>query len=323
MIVKNFIKKLSIVFVGIALAFTVAACREEEDVISLAEGDWESQVFHNRVMGFIFEHGYGAEWEDVQADTPVVVQSLRTGDIDVNSEMWSDNVTSYQDDLEAGYYHEIATNFDDNFQGLWIPGYLQDDYEIYTVFDLIEHKEMFYSTEVADEKGIVHGGPSGWAATNFLQNKFNNEEIYGDLSDAFEFYPLESTATLNVTLVDAYESEEAWVGYHWTPTWPHAEMDLRLLEDPYEYDYDEGTGNIPPTPVTVVVTDGFEERYPEIFEFLSNYETSADITSEALVLMDELDDAMEAAKEWLRNNEDIWTPWVPEDVADNVRDALQ
>ena len=184
--------------------------------------------------------------------------------------------------------------------------------------------------EESEPRGIIYGGPQGWAATEFLSTKFDNEEDYGELIQNFEFYPVGSSATLNSTLQTAYDNEEPWVGYHWAPTWPHAVMDLRYLQDDLEYDADlhetHGLGDLPAGDVTVVVTDGFDGEYPEIYEFISNYETTTEITSEMINWMvnEAPDDAEEAdAAIWfLENHEDIWTQWLPEDVASNVQTAL-
>jgi len=65
--------------------------------------------------------------------------------------------------------------------------------------------------------------------------------------------------------------------------------------------------------VNVSLTD----RAPGVVEFLENYETTTDIASDALTYIQEEDvDAHDAAIKFLEENKDIWTEWVPEDVAD-------
>ncbi|MFW6299239.1 MAG: glycine betaine ABC transporter substrate-binding protein, partial [Bacillota bacterium] len=296
------VKKLGLVFTAFLLIITIVACGEDfgedDSVIKLAQGDWESHEVHNQIAKIIMEEGYDKDTDTVTADTPVVTQSLKTGDLDVNVEMWSDNVETYDEDLEAGEYHEISVNFDDNAQGFYIPKYLQEENPgLKTVQDLPEYKELFPHPEVTEwdpeeDKAIIYGGPSGFAATDFLENKFENDDEYSELIEHFDFWPLESTATLNTTLTDAYEDEEPWVGYNWEPTWIMGKYEMVLLEDEKDYSSDthkDGVGNLPPTRVTVVVTDGFEDQHPDVHEFLSNYETSSDLTSEALAYMQDND----------------------------------
>jgi glycine betaine/proline transport system substrate-binding protein len=66
------------------------------------------------------------------------------------------------------------------------------------------------------------------------------------------------------------------------------------------------------------------EAMPEVREFLEEYHTSVAVNNEFLNVLDtEAEDAEEAAIWFLRNREDVWTEWVSDEVADNVRAALQ
>lgn len=46
------------------------------------------------------------------------------GDVDVNMELWTDNVATYQADKAAGGIVDLGINFDDNKQGLYVPRYV-------------------------------------------------------------------------------------------------------------------------------------------------------------------------------------------------------
>jgi len=321
---KKLWKKVAVFVAAIVLVGTLAACNSDgSKTIEIGQGDWESNEFHDAVASYIIENGYGVETNINSVDTPVMVQSLITGDIDLTTEMWTDNVASYHDDVAAGHYESISTNFDDNWQGIYIPQYLADENPgLQTVQDLPDYAHLFPTADGGDLP-VIYGGPSGWAITAFLDAKV---ETYG-LDEHFEFRPLESTATLNATLTDAYNSEEAWLGYQWEPTWIMGQLDMFLLEDeePYDSDtVDQGIGLMPAIPVTIAVTDGFEEEYPEIHAFLSNYETSSAITSEALAYMQDEDASPEeTAVWWLYNNQVIWTTWLSDDALDLVLAELE
>ena len=314
-------KKLLTLLTVVFSLFMVSAC-ETEDTIIVAQADWESIEFHNAVVAILIEEGYGVAVETVPADTAVMVASLRTSDINLSMEVWSDNIPTYQDELASGDLVELSVNFDDNMQGLYIPAYLAEQYPgLRTVEDLKDYAELFPNPEGGD-KGIIYGGPEGWAATAFLNKKM---EAYG-LDEFFEFKTIDSSATLNATLAGAYANEEPWVGYNWEPTWALGLFDLVLLEDsPYsEADFEQGIGAFPTVKVTVAVDKTFEGNYPEIAAFLANYTTSSEITSAALAYMQENEVEADAAARWfLDNYESLWTSWVPSDVADSVKQALQ
>lgn len=337
---KIILNRSLLIFTVFALILTMAACAggngegngndngEELDTLIFAESDWESHQVHNQIAGFIVEHGYGLDFATAYGSTPAVVQALRDGDMHVNMEMWSDNVSSYEEDLENEEYHELSVNFDDNYQGIWIPEYLQEEHpDLQSIHDLPDYKHLFENPDEPnwdpeEDKGLLYLGSSEFAATDFYNTKFEENDDYSEIAENFIFEPV-STSVLNTELNKAYEDEEPWVGYHWTPTAIMAELDMVLLEDDAEYDNETGDGMLPPTDVTVIATDSLMDAHPEIVEFLENYETDADITGDALIFMEENDGDPEiAAREWLREYEDLWTEWVPDDVADDVLDAL-
>jgi len=65
------------------------------------------------------------------------------------------------------------------------------------------------------------------------------------------------------------------------------------------------------------------QELPEVVEFLSKYQTTVADNNEFLyVLANEVESAEEAAQWFLRNKEEVWTPWVSTEVAANVRAAL-
>ncbi len=101
--------------------------------------------------------------------------------------------------------------------------------------------------------------------------------------------------------------------------------DMYLLEDEIsEYNTETGTGNIPTNKVTVVVTKGFDLKHPEIYEFLSNFETESKVASDALSYMEENNlDGYETAKWWLNENTDYWKDWVSEDIYNIVINAIK
>ena len=102
--------------------------------------------------------------------------------------------------------------------------------------------------------------------------------------------------------------------------------DMTLLEDePYdEAKWKDGYAcEFPGVKVTVAVNKDLAEKAPEVVEFLKNYETSSELTNKMLAYMQENDaDADEAAKWFLQEYEDLWTQWLPEDIASKVKKAL-
>jgi ABC-type proline/glycine betaine transport system substrate-binding protein len=302
-----------------------AACKTEEKKIVMGEGDWDSSAFHNQVVKFIVENGYDKEVELVLSDSPVQISSLKTKDMDVILEMWSDNEPSYDKDIAEGNYVELGTNFDDNMQGLYVPKYLVEGPDalapdLKNVKDLKKYAHLFPNPEGGD-KGIIYGGPEGWNATKFVHKKM---KAYG-LDEFYDFRPIDSNAALSATLSGAYQKKEPWVGYNWEPTWIMGLYEMVLLEDtPYNpEDFDKGVGAFASVDVTVCVNSDFEKNYPEVNKFLSNYNMSSALTSEGLAYMqDKSVEADVAAKWFIGEHKELIKKMVTADAYDKVIKAL-
>ncbi len=191
-----------------------------------------------------------------------------------------------------------------------------------TVKDLEKYWEVFKDPEDPG-KGRIYGSPPGWKVDEILREKI---ETYG-LDNTYNYFSPGSDASLAASLASAYKKGGPWVGYYWEPTWVTGLYDVTLLEDEEYSDEKWENGYAcewPAVDVTIAVHKSLPDRAPEIVEFLGNYKTSSALTSEALAYMQENEvEARDAAEWFLREKEDIWTEWVPEDVANKVKEALE
>lgn len=75
--------------------------------------------------------------------------------------------------------------------------------------------------------------------------------------------------------------------------------------------------------VRIAVNHELLQQAPDFVEFLRNYETELSHTNEALAFMETSGGNVDDAAEWfLREYEELWTSWVPVDVAAKVKAAL-
>ncbi|MYL32511.1 ABC transporter substrate-binding protein [Pontibacillus yanchengensis] len=333
-------KKLFILL-SLALLVALGACgsggekassKKKIETITFADAGWDSIRVHNSIAQTIIEEGFGYDTDVTTGSTPATVQGVRQGDINVHMEMWTDNIKKvYAEAIEAGDFKEVSVNFDDNKQGLWVPTYvIEGDDErgiepaapdLKTVEDLKKYPELFQDPE-KPSKGRIIGSPSGWAVGEILATKV---ETYG-LDEQYNYFRPGSDAAIVTSLTDAYNAGEPWVGYYWSPTWVTAVYDMTLLDEP-DYNKDQWekdrSTEFPPNKVTIVVHNEMTEQAPNVVDFLSNYETSSELTGESLKYMKENDaSAEEAAIWWMKKHEDLWTEWVSKEVAKKVIDAL-
>lgn len=299
--------------------------------IKFADAGWDSIKFHNAVAGLIAEKAFEYTWEEVPGSTPVVHEGLINGEIDVHMEEWTDNIPTYMEDLEAEKLQELGVNFDDNYQGFYVPRYvIEGDEErgiepiapnLKTVEDLKKYPEIF-PDEDNPEKGRVYGAIPGWEVDKIMYNKY----IHYGLDENFEYFRPGSEAALASALSNPFEKGEAVVGYYWEPTWLMGKYDFVLLDDePFDEDtYLDGKTALPPVRVTIAISNDFAEGNEDIINFLSKYSTSSQLTSDALAYMqDEGADYNETAEWFLQEHDDLLIEWVGEEAAEKVLDNIK
>jgi glycine betaine/proline transport system substrate-binding protein len=308
---------------------------EYEGTITFADLDWVSPVIHNRIAQFILENGYGYETDTIPGTTQPMFQGMVTGDIDVSMEIWVQQLPPYLDAVENGEVVDLGLNFSDTPQGWYVPTYMlegDDDRGIEPVApdlrhvdDLPEYKMLFEDDENPG-MGRLYIGVPGWELTEINYAKM---EAYG-LDEHFNGFLPGSTQALMASLVAAYEQGEPWIGHLWEPHWILAQLDMTRIEEPeytdecWEQVYEGEVGcAYPNVEVHISANAEFAEQAPEVIEFLENYETSTDLTNQAMLYMEENDVSEDEAALWfLREHEDVWSAWVDDDVADRVREAL-
>lgn len=331
-------RKLAII-ISMSLLLVLAACGGNEtktdsiDVINFADAGWDSIRVHNYIARTIIEEGYGYDTKETNGTTAATFQALEQGDINVYMEAWTDNIKDvYEAAIDKGTVVKLSTNFDDNTQGLYVPTYvIEGDAErgieavapdLKTVEDLADYADIFPDPENKGMGRIV-GAPSSWAVSEHLATKV---ETYG-LDETYNYLAPGSDSAIVASLEGAYSKGEPWVGYYWSPTWVTASYDLTLLEDnPYDEEiWEENKGTeFAPSDVVIAVHKDMETQAEDVVEFLKNYETSNELTEEALDYMEETgSDAKETAIWWMEQHEDLWTTWVPEDIAEKVKASLK
>lgn len=328
-------KKVRISVLAIVISMFVlisSACGTKGNTkVVFGDAGWDSMKFHNAVAMFIAEEAFDIETEETSGSTAVTYGALKTGDIQVYMETWTDSIPTYAKDVEDGKVVELGVNYDDNIQGLYVPRYvIEGDPDkgiealapgLKNVEDLKKYKDVFKDPD-DPSKGRIYGAISGWAVDEIMRKKI---EFYG-LDKNYNYMDPGSDAALAAAIAGAYEKGEAIVAYYWEPAWITGKYDLVLLEDaPYEADlYQKGECECPSIRLTVSVNPAFKDEYPEFCQFLSKYSTSSTLTSEALAYINENDASYEESAKWfLQEHDDLIDQWLPAEEAELVRNALK
>lgn len=323
-------RKLLTTFIAAILiltGFPASSFADTSGHIKMADAGWDSIRFHNAVVGYIAENGYGLTWEEVPGSTPITYEALKNKEIDVYTEIWTDNLPSYDTDVDQGLLLDLGVNFDDNKQGIYVPTYvIKGDPErgikpmapdLKTVSDLKNYADVFVDEENPD-KGRLYGAIPGWEADTVVKKKY----YYNNLDENFIYFSPGSETALSAAFVSAYEKGLPIVGYNWEPTWMTGIYDLTLLEDePYsEAMYAEGKTAFPSVKIAVGARVGLDKDYPEFVNFLRNYHTSSQLTADALGYIESEGASFEEAAQWfISENPELIKEMVSEDAWSKIQ----
>ena len=320
---------------------------EDKEPIVVGDNQGATLWINNAIAAFIIEEGYGYPVEITTVSTPVVRQSLRTGEIDIWMELWRFNdMDWYREATESGDIIDLGPIYDTSTQGWYVPRYvIEGDEErgiepmapgLESVLDLPDYGEVFEDPEDPD-KGVFLNSIFGWDCTEINDVKL---EAYG-LTEYFNVQYAGTAAALDAALAGAYERGEPIVAYYWEPTWLIGVYDYVQLDEP-EFDeevwsqiekaalegeidaseVDEACGYMEHAIHTGIHAE-LKDRAPEVIEFLENMNVGMDALNEtAAYMVTEEVEAEEAAIWYLENFQEKWRSWVPDDVEQRLEEAL-
>jgi len=295
--------------------------------------NWGSAQFGASLAKIIIEKGYGYPVEFTEGATIPLFQAVTTGDIDVDMEVWLPNQQEAYDQAVAnGDVVPLSLLNNDNWQSSFVvPTYvIKGDSErgidpmapdLKTVQDLVNYVDLFENPE-NHGKGLLLNGPAGWEAEKVTPKQV---EAYG-LSDYYDVVGAGSQEGLFASLSSAYDKGEPWLGYLWGPTWIAGKLDLTRLEEP-AYDPDIWKQNNacawPSANLEVVANKGFADKAPDVVEMLKNWKLDTSILNSVLAYMDVTGGTPSDTALWfIKNREDIWTAFVPADIAAKIKAAV-
>ncbi|NLA88986.1 MAG: glycine/betaine ABC transporter substrate-binding protein [Alcaligenaceae bacterium] len=329
-------KAVSVTLMTAALSFGAAnlataaepVC-EVERTINFGGMSWESNLIVVDIQRFILENGYGCKTNVIPTETVPALTALERGDLDVKSEIWLNSLGTLWDETLARDKVIKSGDLYVGYEAWFIPKYTQERFpELKKASDLPKYKDAFKDPEDPN-KGAFYGCPAGWNCEVVSLNLFKAL----DLNESFNHHSVGSAAQ-KATVMSEYRRKNNIVFYHWHPTPLVGLLDLVQLELP-EYDEakhkcltDANCDNpqasaYPTNPVFVALNKKFSEDAPQLKAFFDNNEIPIDVIGATLGEMEESGgEPMDAALWFLNEYPELWTQWVPEDVAERVKQAL-
>jgi glycine betaine/proline transport system substrate-binding protein len=301
--------------------------------IDIAEMTWPSAAALAHVHAYILGQGFNCNVEVVTGDTvPTSASMINRGAPAIAPEMWTGTIQEvWEEGLESGMVEEVGLAFTDGaIEGWWIPRYTAEaNPGLKRVEDLPQYAELFADPEDASQ-GRFYSCPPGWGC------EINNAALFEayQLEESFNLFSPGSGGNLDASIARAFTREEPIVFYYWGPTAIMGKYDMVQLEMP-PHDPEVWRCNndpdchpkrksaFPTPPVVIAAASWVSEEAPAVAEYLGKVRLTSQDVSLLLSWGDENQaDAATTAENFLRTQEDVWTQWVPEDVAERVRASL-
>lgn len=277
------ISKLGLVLV---LGLLLAACASDDEgtenqAVNLAYVEWETEVASTNVVGQVLEDlGYDVTLTPL--DNGIMWEAIANGEVDGMVSAWlpqthAPQVEKYKDQLD-----DLGVNLEGGKIGMVVPSYMD--------VDSIE--------DLTDEAGkTITGIDPGANMTKATEEAY---KVYPNLEDWTVL--TSSSVAMTGALKHAIENGEEIIVTGWSPHWKFNAFDLKYLDDPQGiYGTEEYIGTF--------ARKGFKEDNPGAHSVLKNfYWTPEDIESVMFDIMEGMD-PKEAAKKWIKNNEDKVAEW--------------
>ena len=298
---------------------TGAQVPDNSDItIKIAVNPWVGSAANANIAKDLLEQKLGYTVELVEIDEFAQFPALSTGDLDATLEVWP---SGHAKDFKK--YIEGQNGVVDGGQlgvigqiGWWVPTYLLTDHPEFGTWEGLKGNESLFATAESGSSGqLLDGDPS------FVTF---DQPIADNLGLDFKVIYAGSEAAELTALDAAYQKQEPFIFYFWTPHWAQEKYDLTMVELPAVSSECEAAaaGDASAYACAYARDDLYkafnadlETRAPAAFALLSAMSyTNEDQNGVGLAISDGTDGA-EAAQTWIDANPDIWQSWVDAGLA--------
>lgn len=307
--------------------------------LTMAEMNWASAELMAHVDKVILEKGYGCEVELVAGATmPTFTSMNEKGQPDVAAELWANAVRDpLAKAVSEGRLH-VANEapITGLGEGWWIPPHTAKKYpQLKTALDIMKRPDLFPDKE-DPSKGAFVGCPAGWGCQLTNANLFRAFEME---KKGWVLVDPGSAAGLDGSMAKAVERGDNWFGYYWSPTSMIGKYNM--VPVPFGVPFagsanwdgcivkpEQECANPKPSSwtesvVNTIITDRLKKPGGPAVDYFSKRVFPGPVMNGMLVYMaDNQAGGSDAAVEFLQRHGDVWTKWVPANVAAKIFIAL-
>ena len=270
--------------------------KDKTKTANLVYANWEEGIAYTNLAKVMLEDKMGYTVTITAADVAPAYASVAQGDMDAFMETWlpvlhKDYIEKYGDKLT-----DLGNVYEGTQSGLAVPSYMVDA-GIETISDLFKPEAMEKLNKTIT--GIDAG--AGIMTTTEEQVM----PAYGLIDAGYTLMPSSGPAMM-AALKEAIQNKEWIVVTAWKPHTMFGYWDITFLKQ--DKDVIWGSGDI-----HITGSKDIRERKPELAQFLSNMNMTTEELGSLMVAINESNsDEESAAREWLKDHEDVVSDWVPQ-----------
>lgn len=309
---------------------------EECGNVSIADMNWNSASVIAHIDQYILQNGYDCDAELIPGDSiPTITSMLNKGEPDIAPEFWTNgSKEALAEGIAEKRLRKAGRSLSEGGEeGFWVPAYLLEQYPtINTLTGIKQHADIFTHPEDPDLSAF-YSCPAGWVCQITTENLFNALAL---ADKGFEMIDPGSAAGLSGSLARAYDRQEPWFGYYWSPTeilgkYEMVKVDFETGIDQDGYQtcitqpncLDPQATMYPPSPVYSITTESFAIRSPAAYQYVSQRSFNNRQMSKLLAWMEENQaDSEEAMYYFLENYPDVWQAWLSKGVIQKILNSL-
>ena len=262
--------------------------------ITLGDIGWDESVAVANLTKVLLEDEIGYESVELQTlDVDLLFEGVGNGDLAAFQDVWLPNHREYlsevQDNVEQlGPWFRGQTRF-----GIAVPGYME-------VQSLSELNDSGVEYLLGIERAAV------------IMERIPEEVV--PAYDLDQELVESSTAGMLAEVDDRYNNREEFAFVAWSPHWMNKRYDFRLLEDS-----EDALGELDePAEISSIVNKDLQNDDPVAYAFMEALTLNEEQLNDLEGTINESGDPLEGARQWARENRDVWQPWV--EAAENARE---
>ncbi|MCF8045387.1 MAG: glycine betaine ABC transporter substrate-binding protein [Desulfarculaceae bacterium] len=257
-----------------------------KEPVQLVYVDWASEIASANVVKAAIEKKLGRECDLLAVSLIAMWESLAAGDRDGMVAAWLPSLQARFLEKFKAEVENLGPNLQGTKIGLVVPEYVNID----SIEELKTHGAEF------QHKIIGIDPPAGLMKTT--KTAMEEYEL-----DGFELVS-GSGATMTAALGNAIEENRWIVVTGWTPHWMFAKWNLKYLRDPENVYGDEEY-------ISTIVRKGLKRDMPDVYHLLDNFKWSPDDMAQVMLkAQDEDTGYLNAARQWVEENESKVNTWV-------------